>query len=155
MLYDPEDKLFKCWYTVYHDNEYRKRLPGSYMVCYATSKDGYVWQKPELNLVEWMGSRKNNFIRLGQKYVSAITVVLAPPGSGIQSRYVAAYLDAPDVYDRAIGMVNRCASWNFADWIERRQSTIPGSVILCAESLWNAISRHEGTAHPPSAQDGW
>lgn len=115
-LYDPQDKLFKCWYTVYHDNEYRKRLPGSYMVCYATSKDGYLWQKPELDLVEWKASRRNNFIRLGQKYVSAITVILTPPDSGIRSRYVAAYLDAPGI----------CLAYsdNGTEWTEHKLNPI-------------------------------
>ena len=58
-------------------------------------------------------------------------------------------------YDQATEMVNSCASRNFADRIGRCQSLIPGSVISCAESLWNAISRHEGAAHPLSAQDVW
>jgi len=97
VLYDSQDELFKCWYTVYHENEYRKSLPGSYMVCYATSQDGYLWRKPEVGLVEWKGNKKNNFIRLGKKYVGAITVIPTPPGSGVQSRYVAAYLDAPGI----------------------------------------------------------
>jgi len=128
VLYDPEDKSFKCWYTVYHDNEYRKRLPGSYMVCYAMSKDGYVWQKPELNLVEWMGSRKNNFIRLGQKYVSAITVVLAPPGSGIPSRYVAAYLDAPGI---CLAYSNNGTEWteHKGNPIDSRHSDTHNSIV--------------------------
>ena len=40
--YDPEDNLFKMWY-----------LAGSYPreTCYATSKDGIHWDKPELDVV--------------------------------------------------------------------------------------------------------
>ena len=97
VLYDPEDRLFKMWYIVFHDLEYRKHLPGSYMACYATSKDGYTWEKPDQGVFEWKGSRKNNFVRLGQTMVSGITVVKTPSGLGISQRYVAVYLDGPGI----------------------------------------------------------
>jgi hypothetical protein len=33
-------------------------------VCYATSRDGIVWEKPSLGLVEFNGSKKNNIVEL-------------------------------------------------------------------------------------------
>ena len=33
-------------------------------ICYATSKDGVNWEKPELGLVEFTGSKKNNIVDL-------------------------------------------------------------------------------------------
>jgi len=33
-------------------------------ICYATSSDGETWEKPELGLVEFNGSRKNNIVQL-------------------------------------------------------------------------------------------
>jgi hypothetical protein len=42
VLYDPEDKLFKCWYTVYHDNEYRKRA--RILHCAPPCQGGGYWQ---------------------------------------------------------------------------------------------------------------
>ncbi len=59
VLYDEEAKLFKIWYEVY------KKLgkPGeATIVCYATSKDGITWEKPELGLVEYRGSKANNIV---------------------------------------------------------------------------------------------
>jgi hypothetical protein len=97
VLYDGREKLFKCWYTVYHDHEYRNSLPGSYLACYATSKDGYTWRKPELGVFEWKGSKRNNYIRLARKYVGSITVVEAPKEARLPHRYVACYLDSPGV----------------------------------------------------------
>ena len=35
-------------------------------VCFATSTDGYNWQKPNLGLVEYKGSRDNNLVDLNQ-----------------------------------------------------------------------------------------
>ena len=71
-LYDPEDRLFKMWYTVYHDFEYRHHLPGAYLVCYTTLEDGYSWHKPELGIFEWKGNKGNNFISLVSRNVNTL-----------------------------------------------------------------------------------
>lgn len=96
VLYDPEDKLFKMWYGVGHEFEYRHHLPGSYMMCYATSRDGYSWEKPELGVLEWKGSKKNNFIALAGRRPTG-SVIKTPPGLGISHRYIAVYLDDPGI----------------------------------------------------------
>jgi len=38
------------------------RKPYQRILCYAESKDGLRWTKPELGLCEWNGSRKNNIL---------------------------------------------------------------------------------------------
>ncbi|MDP2954775.1 MAG: hypothetical protein Q8N53_00020, partial [Longimicrobiales bacterium] len=35
------------------------------LLCYATSKDGIHWEKPDLGLIEFGGSKHNNLVRLG------------------------------------------------------------------------------------------
>ena len=62
------------YYTVFQDDgRYRMYYRGSHSVephksahrevtCYAESRDGIHWVKPELDLFEWDGSRKNNII---------------------------------------------------------------------------------------------
>jgi hypothetical protein len=97
VLYDPEDKLLKCWYTVFHDTAYRQHTRGSYMTCYATSQNGYEWTKPELGLVDWNGSRRNNFVRLGHQYNAPLAVVPVPLSAHRRWRYIGLYLDAPGV----------------------------------------------------------
>ncbi|MEX2559515.1 MAG: exo-alpha-sialidase, partial [Pirellulales bacterium] len=50
---------FKLWYEAYSDfarGDFGARL------CYATSSDGRHWTKPELNLVEFDGSKTNNIV---------------------------------------------------------------------------------------------
>ena len=93
VLYDSADRLFKMWYIIFQDYEYEHHLPGSYLACYATSADGYSWEKPDLGVLEWKGSKKNNFVRLGKTRNEGITVVEAPPGLGISQRYLAVYRD--------------------------------------------------------------
>jgi hypothetical protein len=97
VLYDAKDKLFKCWYTVAHEDAFRKNERGSYMTCYAVSRDGYAWRKPELGLVEWNGNKNNNFVQLGVKYNAPLTVVPIPDECGIRARYAGLYLDLSSV----------------------------------------------------------
>ncbi|HUS71858.1 MAG TPA: hypothetical protein VMY06_02245, partial [Sedimentisphaerales bacterium] len=83
VVYDREEDLYKCWYSPFIIDERtsetppEKRNPESqnYMkarpnhremgVCYAVSKDGIRWEKPELGLVEFQGSKENNLVWRG------------------------------------------------------------------------------------------
>lgn len=62
VLYDQEEHIFKMWYN---------SLPTASkpdieeFICYATSLDGIHWTRPELNLVEFRGSKKNNILLKG------------------------------------------------------------------------------------------
>ena len=80
VLFDDRDRLYKCWYSPFI--QFRDRWDGKRWVktdgisremaiCYAQSRDGLHWEKPELGLVEFEGSRRNNMIWRG------------PHGSGI------------------------------------------------------------------------
>lgn len=90
VLYDPEEKLFKMWYSTsgewraepggqlseYHWTDtgaVRERVDApyryvgiyhnyKYRLCYATSRDGVHWVKPNLGKVEFNGSRNNNLL---------------------------------------------------------------------------------------------
>ena len=83
VIYDNEENLYKCWYcpfivdqrtTETHPNR-RKPSLTPYMdarpagreeaLLYAISKDGLNWVKPELGLVDFKGSSKNNIVCRG------------------------------------------------------------------------------------------
>ena len=55
VLYDPDDGLFKCWYTGADQAHVNWRRTG-----YAFSEDGVRWTKPKLGLYEYNGSKENN-----------------------------------------------------------------------------------------------
>ncbi len=83
--HDAEARLFKCWYSpfirdvkdkppmarwdeVSYGAELRKLRGNSARemgICYAVSKDGIHWRKPELGLVEFAGSTANNLVLRG------------------------------------------------------------------------------------------
>ncbi len=78
VIYDEEEKLYKCWYCPFIVDERTSKTPPPmrnpestpYMskkpnrreeaLLYATSKDGLRWEKPQLGIVEFQGNRKNN-----------------------------------------------------------------------------------------------
>jgi hypothetical protein len=83
VIYDHEEQIYKCWYSPFIIDQRttstppEKRNPGAvpYMdarpagreeaMLYATSKDGISWEKPELGIVEFQGSRANNIVCRG------------------------------------------------------------------------------------------
>lgn len=79
VLYDEQERVYKCWYSPFLIDEAVTRTPPerrktlSYMdalhgnerymgVCYAVSPDGLKWTKPSLGLVDFEGSRANNIV---------------------------------------------------------------------------------------------
>jgi len=57
VLFDEQDGLFKAWYEMI--------VEGKAYGCYAFSEDGLTWQRPDLGLVRFEGSKKNNLFYLG------------------------------------------------------------------------------------------
>ncbi len=78
LIYDEGEKIYKCWYSPFivdkavsdtprqKRGEVRYRPRGREMgICYAVSRDGLKWEKPELGLVEFEGSTANNLVLRG------------------------------------------------------------------------------------------
>ena len=62
VIYDQEKKLFKSWYWTLNDED--SVIPTSQIksMCYATSTDGIHWEKPNVGLFEFQGSKNNNMV---------------------------------------------------------------------------------------------
>jgi hypothetical protein len=78
VMYDEEEKIYKCWYSPFIkdlsskgmtiEERYQKEYeppPREMAICYATSKDGIKWTKPDMGLVEFEGSKVNNILWRG------------------------------------------------------------------------------------------
>ena len=57
-----DDGLFKLWYAASDSDQWSG---GRWHLCYATSANGRTWEKPELGLVEYGGSKRNNIVLAG------------------------------------------------------------------------------------------
>ena len=60
VLYDEQDKLFKCWYCGSDLSMERWWASG-----YAVSEDGVHWVKPRVGRIEYNGSKDNNIVWAG------------------------------------------------------------------------------------------
>jgi hypothetical protein len=82
VLYDAQERIYKCWYSPFIIDEAVTRTPPArrrtlgyldalhgndrYMgVCYAWSRDGLAWTRPDLSLIDFKGSRSNNIVLRG------------------------------------------------------------------------------------------
>lgn len=82
--------LFRMYYRGAHFNEATKKASHAELTCYAESKDGITFTKPELGLFEFNGSKRNNIIWAGPEG----THNFAPfkdgnPKAGAEARYKA------------------------------------------------------------------
>jgi hypothetical protein len=71
-----EDDRFRMWYRV----EDAKNITH---ICYAESSDGIHWEKPNLGLVPWKGSRQNNIVIPSESVPrsNGVSVVIDPTAS--------------------------------------------------------------------------
>ena len=77
VLYDEEENCFKMWYLAAAGPR-REDL----VFCYAVSDDGLDWEKPDLNLYEWRGSKANNICLTGYRNFPQPMVHKLPEGEG-------------------------------------------------------------------------
>ncbi len=83
VLYDPFEKLFRIWYEVYKRSSEKRDI----ILCYAASRDGIHWEKPNLGLIDYNGSKDNN-------------IVFQPPGGTLDSPTVMEDRNDPDAERR-------------------------------------------------------
>jgi hypothetical protein len=72
VIWDEEEKIFKCWYSPFIvSNVDLEKSTSTFVVwinremavCYATSKDGIKWEKPMMNICPWNGGPSNIVFR--------------------------------------------------------------------------------------------
>ncbi|KPK49989.1 MAG: hypothetical protein AMK72_03210 [Planctomycetes bacterium SM23_25] len=99
VVYDEQDKLFKCWYSIFIESRLESDTPRAKRawakwtespraggVCYATSKDGIHWEKPNLGVIDFQGSKQNNIVL---RAPHGVTVIKDPHEANPQKRYKA------------------------------------------------------------------
>jgi len=104
VIYDEEEKTYKCWYSIFTRSGPRGDFPGEglasekrawvpwregargFGLCYATSKDGIHWEKPELGLIDFNGNKNNNIVI---EYTHGVAVIKDLHETDPQKRYKA------------------------------------------------------------------
>src|SRR5205823_8888527 len=107
--WNSEKRLWEWWYWGY----YRVPPYGKYhatersLNCYATSTDGIHWERPNLGLYEWRGSRQNNVARDPAEARTLYHIVRDEQAADPQRRYKALF----DVHDRYLGVSPDGFTW--------------------------------------------
>jgi len=83
-----DGNIFRMYYRG-SDYNPGKRDSNHQLVCYAESRDGINWEKPELGLFEFDGSKKNNIIWNGQGCHNFTPFKDEKPGVAPESQYKA------------------------------------------------------------------
>lgn len=91
---------FRMWYLGMHETENKAgQAPGWWRpMCYAESRDGVHWTKPELGLVEFNGSKRNNICLIGGDLFSMtrvndfLSVLHEPEDPDPSKRYKCAFI---------------------------------------------------------------
>lgn len=95
VVFDEGDQLYKVWYSPFivdhsakgmsrqqwREKKYQAPVDREMAICYATSKDGISWHKPDLGLVAYAGNANNNILWRGREGLKALRA--GPHGTGI------------------------------------------------------------------------
>lgn len=81
---------FRMWYYAVHAGKDLSDLKQG-PVCYAESRDGLAWVKPNLGQLEFRGSRSNNAVRLPDPITQGVMVILDPQDPEAHRRYKMVY----------------------------------------------------------------
>ncbi len=80
---------FRMYYRGSHYDEATKQAAHRELTCYAESKDGIHWTKPELGLFEFNGSKQNNIVWNGEGTHCFTPFLDANPAAAADARYKA------------------------------------------------------------------
>jgi hypothetical protein len=125
-----DGRKFRMWYLGMFETEIKNgQAPGFWRpMCYAESEDGINWVKPELNLVEFNGNKRNNICLIEGSPFSLtrindfLSVLYEPDDPDPLMRYKVAYIAHVHYEDIAGGMSNIGAKF------------IRAAVMICATS---------------------
>ena len=61
VVFDEREGIYRCWYNTFME-DVDSWFYAEMGLCYATSRDGLHWEKPELGVVEFNGNKANNLV---------------------------------------------------------------------------------------------
>jgi hypothetical protein len=81
-------KIGKSWHMWYNAFDHTYKTDADVSLCYAVSKDGLHWTKPNLGLVDYAGSKKNNILAKGICVPGVFLDESAPPEERFKIIYI-------------------------------------------------------------------
>lgn len=92
VAFDPQASVFHLWYQTHEWGKDEERT--EYAIAYARSADGLSWERPELGLHEWQGSKQNNIVIRGPRgRASGLWLLDVPVEQRRGYKYLMSYRD--------------------------------------------------------------
>ena len=148
---DEASGLYQSWYQAYsggNADDPTRRV----VVCYATSKDGVNWKKPNLGLYDYNGERNTNIVLIGNggrsvNYGASVLVDQFDPDK--LRRYKMAYWDFVDVSGRQVPGLCVAFSADGIQWVKYSKAPLlQGAYGDPTQPPLSAESRYEPTTRP-------
>ena len=123
---DIKTGLHQCWYQSYsgnHANDPTRRV----VVCYATSNDGVVLEKPNLGLFDYNGDQHTNIVLVGNGGRSVnygASVLVDHRDSDTEKRYKMAYWDFVNVAGRQVPGLCVAFSRDGIHWVKHSKAPL-------------------------------
>ena len=112
-----DEGRYRMWYQTFNRSLRERKT----VLCYAESTDGIHWDKPELGLCEWEGSKKNNIV-LAQANIGSFTVIRDDFDTATARRYKALYF----MTEPGVGKnIHAAFSPDGIRWTPRREPVMP------------------------------
>lgn len=107
---------FLAYYRGSHFDEKTKRSAHPEVACYAESRDGITWTKPELGVCEFKGSKQNNIVWTGAGTHNFTPFKDANPACPAEARYKALAGGTTTVNGKKRGCLNALQSPDGIHW---------------------------------------
>ena len=135
-----DGERFRAYYRGSHFDEKNRRATHPEVTCYAESRDGIAWEKPELGLFEFNGSKKNNIVWTGPGTHNFTVFLDANPACAPEARFKALAGGTTTVRGKSRECLNALQSPDGIHWSMMAQAVITDGAFDSQNlAFWDAV----------------
>ena len=135
-----DDDRFRAYYRGSHFDEKTRKATHPEFACYAESRDGIHWEKPELGLVEFHGSKRNNIVWAGPGTHNFTAFKDGNPACEPDARYKALAGGTTTVGGKKKGCLNALKSPDGIRWTSMSEAVITAGAFDSQNlAFWDAL----------------
>ncbi len=137
-----DDDRFRVYYRGWHFDEKAKKWAHPEVTCVAESRDGLTWEKPELGLFEFNGSKQNNIIWTGAGTHNFTPFKDENPACPPDARYKALAGGSTTVDGKQRGCLNALKSADGVRWTMLSPAVITAGAFDSQNlAFWDAVRK--------------
>ena len=145
-LFSDTDR-FRMYYRGSHFDEKTKRSAHPEFTCYAESRDGLKWEKPELGLFDFGGSKRNNILWTGAGTHNFTPFKDGNPVCAADARYKALAGGTTTIAGKRAGCLNSLKSADGVRWTLMSEAVITAGAFDSQNLAFWDVARGEYRAY--------